>query len=208
MMPMSPRHKRPSCAINSSVTPSLKYLLAGVAAQVAERQYRETKPRRACDARRLWCDARILWRGDQTIAAAWHGLDERRLVGILAERGAQSLDRSIETVLVVDESAFRPETSPQLFARDDSTAVLEQQTQDLEGLSLQPDARRAAAQFTRMDVELERAKAQWVRCVHTQALSAGWISSLSTAPRSASRARDSLDITVPIGISIASASSR
>ena len=208
MTPMSPRHKRPSCAITSSVTPSLKYswllsplkLLNG---STARRSRGET-----CDARRLWCDARILWRGDQTIAAAWHGLDERRLVGILAERGAQSLDRSIETVLVVDESAFRPETSPQLFARDDSTAVLEHQTQDLEGLSLQPDARRAAAQFTRMDVELERAKAQWVRCVHTQALSAGWISSLSTAPRSASRARDSLDITVPIGISIASASSR
>ena len=103
---------------------------------------------------------------DEPIPAARNGLDERRLVGIVTERGAQPLDRRIEAVLEIDEGPLGPQTLTQLLPRDDFARLLEHEPQDLERLFLQAHAHTAAAQLARAHIQLEAPEAQEIACVH------------------------------------------
>ena len=78
---------------------------------------------------------------DEPIATPRDGLDERRVVRIVAERSAQAFDGGVQAVLEVDERAVGPETLPQLVARDDVAGPLEHQPENLERLLLQTHAR-------------------------------------------------------------------
>jgi hypothetical protein len=130
MMPTCPRHNGEAIA---------EIFLAAVVAQIAERQYNQTQPRsggRGCRA-----GPRITGHAaDEPIAATRHRLDERRLVGVIAERRAQTLDRRVEAVFEIDEGALRPQPQPQLVACDDLSGPFEQQPQNLERLLLQSHA--------------------------------------------------------------------
>ena len=59
------------------------------------------------------------------------------------------------------------ESQRAILDRVDGSTVFEHQTQDLEGLPLQPNDRRPVAQLTRREVELESAKAQYVQDLHS-----------------------------------------
>jgi hypothetical protein len=137
-------------------------LLAAVVAEIAERQHDQPQTRRRRSGGRRIAPARDA--ADEPISAPRHRLDERRLVRIVTKRRAQTFDRRVETVFEIDERAFRPQTLTQLVARDHVAGPLQQETQNLERLLLQPHAYRAAGldatQLARAHVELEGSEAQ------------------------------------------------
>ena len=67
-------------------------------------------------------------------------LDEPRIIGIIAERRAQPLDRGIQAVLEIDEGPRRPQALAQLVARHDIARTIEHHHENFERLILQPDA--------------------------------------------------------------------
>jgi hypothetical protein len=140
--------------------PVAEILLAAVVAQIAEREHEQAVERRG---RRAGRGLPPLEPGDEAIPPARHGLDEPRLIGFIAEGGAQPLDRRVEAVLEVDERSVGPETLPQFVARDDVAGALEHQAEDFVRLILQADAPRPVAQLAGMAVELERRESKQVR---------------------------------------------
>ena len=58
----------------------------------------------------------------------------------------------------IDERAIRPETLTQLLARDEIAWSLQQQREDLEGLSRKAEARPCLAQFSCVEIQLEHAE--------------------------------------------------
>src|SRR6185503_17082517 len=138
--------------------------LAAIVTEIAERQHHEAHLRCRRRSGRVRADARHA--PDEPIPTPRDRLDERRLVRIVAKRGAQALDRGVQAVLEVDERALGPETLTQLVTGDDLAGPLEHEPEDLERLLLQAHPRAAvsrnavaafleAAQFTRPHVELE-----------------------------------------------------
>ena len=164
MTPSRPGHSRPICVIISSVSPSLKYSCVGSLLRFANgsttsrtltlscRRLRGRRPHDVQIAHRLplGLDGR-----DEAVAAPMQRLDEPRIVGIVAERGAQPLDRRIQAVLEIDERPRRPQTLAQLFARHHFAGPLEHHRENFERLILQPDADAALAQLARAQIDLE-----------------------------------------------------
>ena len=104
--------------------------------------------------------ASALDRSDEAISAPLQRLDEARTLGVVAERGAQPLDRRVQPVLEIDERPVRPQPVAELVAGEHVRGTLEQHGQNFEWLVLQPDADAVLAQLTRADVELESAEAE------------------------------------------------
>ena len=94
-------------------------------------------------------------RGDEAVAAPMQRLDEPRIVGIVAERRAQPLDRRIQAVLEIDERPGRPQALAQLFARHDFARTVEHRHENFEGLILKPDADSTLPQLARAHIDLE-----------------------------------------------------
>ena len=61
-------------------------------------------------------------------------------------------------MLEIDERAIWPEPLTQLLARDEIARSLQQQRQDLKGLSRQAEAHPCLAQFTCVEIQLEHAE--------------------------------------------------
>jgi hypothetical protein len=66
-------------------------------------------------------------------------------------------------VLEVDERARGPEPLPQFLARDEITRSLQQQGEDVEGLSRQAEAHAGLAELTGVEIQLEHAELDDVR---------------------------------------------
>ena len=77
------------------------------------------------------------------------------MVRVVAERGAEPLHGSIQTVFEVNECSLRPETLRQLLARDHVARSLEHHAEDFERLLLEPDAFLPFPQLAGAHVELE-----------------------------------------------------
>ena len=82
-------------------------------------------------------------------------LDKPRIVGVVAECGAQPLDRGVQAVLEIDEGPRGPQTLAQLLPRHDVAGPLEHDRENLERLILQPDADAALAQLARAQIDFE-----------------------------------------------------
>ena len=87
-------------------------------------------------------------------------LHEPRMLGVVAERGAQALDRRVQPVLEVDERAVRPQPLPELVAGQHLAGPLEQHGQQLERLVLQAEAHAVLAQLARAEIELESSESE------------------------------------------------
>jgi len=103
------------------------------------RQWQDREPRQRRERRRR------AWRplATEAVAVAGERLYEARCSGIVAQRRAQPPDRGIQTMVEINESSIRPQSTLQLMACDDVAGAFEQKTQDLEGLRCEPP--RAAA---------------------------------------------------------------
>jgi uncharacterized protein (DUF1786 family) len=77
------------------------------------------------------------------------------VTGVVATGGAKTFDGRIQAVLEIHEGSVRPQTLPQLIARDHLAGVLEHEAKNLEWLVLQADAPHTFAQLARPAVELE-----------------------------------------------------
>ena len=74
------------------------------------------------------------------------------------ERVAQAVDDGVQAVLEVDERAVWPEPLTQLLARDEIAGSLQQQREDVEGLSGKAEAHACLAQLTCVKIQLEHAE--------------------------------------------------
>ncbi len=100
-------------------------------------------------------------RGDETVAAAWYGLNEARIVSRIAERVAQFVYRRIEAVVVIDKRIGGPELQPQFFTRQNVAGTREQLQENLQRLPQQARARLAVlAQLARGAIQLVQAEAE------------------------------------------------
>jgi len=93
-----------------------------IATSVRRRQYGEPGARQV--RTRI---AIVIHRCDEAIASARNGFDESWPLRIIAKRIPQALDRSVQTVLVIDEHAVWPEAPAQLVAFDDLAGAAKQQ---------------------------------------------------------------------------------
>ena len=107
--------------------------LGRIVAQICEREHDEPQAHAVRRFRRLWPhDVQIADRlpftldgSDEAVAPPVQGLDEPRIVRVIAERCAQPLNRGVQAVLEIDERPFRPETLAKFFARYDFTRALQ-----------------------------------------------------------------------------------
>jgi hypothetical protein len=99
-------------------------------------------------------------RSNESVAAAWQGLDESWLLGGIAERLAQAVYGGIQAMLKIAEGIAWPELLLQLFAGDQFSRPTEQRRQNVKRLSAQayPDA--SPSQFLTSQVHLEGAEAK------------------------------------------------
>ena len=87
-------------------------------------------------------------RRDEAIASARQRLDEARVVGRVAERLAQLLDRRVEGVVEVDEGVGRPEPFAHRLAGDDLARAFQEHRQQLKRLVLQLQSDAVPAKLT------------------------------------------------------------
>ena len=91
--------------------------------------------------------------GDEAVAHADDGLDELRIVGIVAEKVPELTDSCIDAVFGIDEDFARPEPFGDLGASDELTFSRGKQDEQLHGLTLY-------AQGVPVTEELERSAVQ------------------------------------------------
>ena len=100
---------------------------------------------------------------EETIAAAGESLDEPRTSGRVAESLADAVDRGVDAVFEVDESAFWPKHSGDLVARNQLARpvhiAVKQHEKDLEWLGVQLDAHSLPAQLARGGIRFKDSKA-------------------------------------------------
>ncbi len=85
--------------------------------------------------------------GEEAVAAAGEGLDEAGVGCGVSEGLADAVDGGVETVLVVDEGSVGPEGAADFLAGEEVAGPVEEQEQDLEGLSVELDADSLAAEL-------------------------------------------------------------
>ncbi len=100
-----------------------------------------------------------LHRRDETITPARYGLDIKRVLRILSQRGAQFLDRRVDAVLKIDVGPIRPEFLANLFSGHKFACPLEQEGKDLEGLFLKHDLAAIDCEFAKSEINLDWAEA-------------------------------------------------
>ena len=152
MTPSRSAHKRPSCVISSSGEAPGKRLgtLASprwMNGRTASRCFDVAAA--AATAVRSVAAVHALDSRDEAVAAAMQRLDEARPLGVVAEHGAQPLDRGVQTVLEVDERAVRPQPVAQLVARQQFARMFEHQREHGERLILQAKPHAVFAQLAR-----------------------------------------------------------
>ena len=98
-------------------------------------------------------------RPDKTVTAARNGFNVARLIRRVIERAPELVNRRVERMLELDEGAVGPELLLQLFASDQFTRPLEQDSEDAERPVLDFNAAIAIPQLSRHQVSFKRAKA-------------------------------------------------
>ena len=98
-------------------------------------------------------------RSDKAVSAAGDCLDKTRAGGGISEGLADLVDGGVQAVIEVDESVGGPELLLQLLAGDDLAGAVEQESQDLERLSLEAEPHAILAQFPGGEIELEDSEA-------------------------------------------------
>jgi hypothetical protein len=73
---------------------------------------------------------------NETVSTLWDGLDEPRIFRRIAQGFAKPHDGGVQAVVKIDEGICRPETMLQLIPADNSTPMIEEQEENLEGLLL------------------------------------------------------------------------
>jgi hypothetical protein len=91
---------------------------------------------------------------DESIAHPRNGFEVPGLLGALAQRLTNLLDRKVDPVLEVDEGVLPPERLLDLRSGDDFTRAGGQEHQELRGLGLEPDLPLSLPELARAAVEL------------------------------------------------------
>jgi len=97
---------------------------------------------------------------DKPVSAPRQCLDKPGIVGGVAQRLAQFVDRRVQAVIKIDESIGRPDRRAQLFPGYYLAGMLQQQREHMEGLLLKLDPYALLAQFARPQVKLKRSEVQ------------------------------------------------
>src|SRR5262249_34259158 len=100
----------------------------------------------------------FLYRGDETIAAPWEGLNVTRHFGRIVQRLAQLVDRCVQPVVEVHKRVAGPQTVAQLFSCDQRPWLFKQNRQDFERLADQLDLYPMLPNLMRMHVGLKWAE--------------------------------------------------
>jgi hypothetical protein len=85
----------------------------------------------------------------------WNRFDEPLAPGSVPERATQTPHGGVQSVLEIDERAVRPETLPQLAARDDLAGPFQQHREDRERLTLEPKPHAILPKLSCGDVQRE-----------------------------------------------------
>jgi hypothetical protein len=76
-------------------------------------------------------------RSDETVANSRKGFDVAGLFRVIAEGGANLVNRKVNPAFEIDERGVAPETSLDFFSRDNLSRSFGQKQQDPQGLRLQ-----------------------------------------------------------------------
>lgn len=93
--------------------------------------------------------------GDEAVSLAGDGLDEARVVGIVAQGLADLADGSVDAVFGVDENIFAPEAVDDFLAGDDGTLLFGEQQKEFERDAFELQSAAVAPQLEAVTVELE-----------------------------------------------------
>ena len=94
-------------------------------------------------------------RRDKAVPVARQGFDEAWMLGVVAQRFAQSVHRRVDAVFEVNDDTVWPESLLEFLAGDYLTWMLKQKGQNLERLVLQPHLGARLAQFSCSKVNFE-----------------------------------------------------
>ncbi len=98
-------------------------------------------------------------RRDEPVPAAGQRFDEPRGVGRVTQHFAQPVHRCAQSVVEVYEGVPGPESLTQFVASHQLTGTLDERGKHLDWLPLQCQADAGLAEFARVEVDLEDAKA-------------------------------------------------
>ncbi len=96
---------------------------------------------------------------DEAVAALGKGLDEPRLLVIVAERSSQLLDSGVEAVIEIHKSVAGPKPFHELLAGDDFAGMLQEQGKHLKGQHLESYFAARFVEFTGSKINLKNVKA-------------------------------------------------
>ena len=99
---------------------------------------------------------------DESITTPGQCFDERRMIGVVAERGAHLLDAEVETMLEVDGGVIAPHLAPKLLARHQLARPAQERRKHAERLELELDRRAAAKKLGAAQVRGELAEGNHV----------------------------------------------
>jgi hypothetical protein len=94
-------------------------------------------------------------RSNEAVSLAGYSLYEPGLLGIILQHLPNFADGAVDAVIGVEENSVAPDSLDDLFARDQLTALLDQEEQDFHRDAFQPEPSIGAAQFVGAQVELE-----------------------------------------------------
>jgi hypothetical protein len=97
---------------------------------------------------------------DEAVTPAWQRLDVPRIVGGIAQRIAQPLNRCVDAVVELDDGVVGPQHLAQLFAGHQLARPVQQHDQDSERLLVEANLDPVLAQLGGLNVEFERAEAE------------------------------------------------
>jgi hypothetical protein len=98
---------------------------------------------------------------DKAIAATRRSFHKAGTLGGIAKRITDFVDRFIEPVIEIHESACGPAFFLKFLASYDLTVVHTRHRQHLKGLLLKPDSEAMLAQFAQLKIQLENSKMEW-----------------------------------------------
>jgi hypothetical protein len=96
---------------------------------------------------------------DEPVTSPWQGFHKARIVGRIAQRLPNFVDRLIQASVEVHEGISRPNRLLQILPRHHLARMPQQHRQDLKRLFLQLDLQPVLAQFASLEVEFESPEA-------------------------------------------------
>src|ERR1700681_3137966 len=100
---------------------------------------------------------------DEPVALPWDRPDKCGVGGGVAQDLTQPHHRSVKAVVEFDKCAGFPEAIPQIVASYQSSRMLQQDSQQTQGLVLQFEAQSLLTQFITIQIDLKQAKTDNLR---------------------------------------------